>query len=440
MRAVAPSRIARSLLVPVVAIAALAAGASVAVFEAGAAETVTRTVERKTVTVRAPRPPRGTTMKSGIVTDAATGRVLWSKHARQKRLIASTTKTMTALVALARSQPSQTMRATNYQPDPAESVLGLAGGEKMTARDLITALMLASANDAADTLAVRLGGGSRADFVAAMNRRAREIGMSGTRFGNPVGLDRPLTISTARDMAKLGAVAMQTPELAAIVGRKRATLRSGSKTRRIVNRNKLVQKYSYVDGIKTGHTMKAGFLLLGSATKADARVVSVVMGAPTEAAREAESLKLLRFGRAHFKTVEPVSAGRTITELPVALQDLSVPVYVKRDVRFALRDDERYTVSVTSAAELDGPLAAGARIGTVQVTRNGRAVSESAMYLRRSIPEPPIAAVMLGLLQRILPLMLILAAAFIIGLLLVRRRARRSSNGVGQTAARATAP
>ncbi|MBI5310550.1 MAG: D-alanyl-D-alanine carboxypeptidase [Actinobacteria bacterium] len=408
---------------------------------AGAADGVTRTVTSKTVDVRTPRMPTGVSMKAGIVSDAATGRALWAMHPRQKRLIASTTKTMTALVALSRSEPGDVLRATSYRHDAAESVLGLKPGEKMTVRDLLAALMLYSANDAADTLALRLGGGSRANFVAAMNRRARALGMTDTVFGNPVGLDTPLTQSTARDMAKLAAAAMDDPELSAIVGRKRATLRSGSRTRRIVNRNKLVLRHDFVDGVKTGHTMKAGYLLVGSATKDDARVVSVVMGAPTEAARDRDSLKLLRFGRAFFKSVEPVSSGRTITDLPVALQDIEAPVYAKRDVRFALRDGERYRVEVvTTSPELEGPLAAGTRVGTVRVTRNGREAVETPVYLRKGVPEPPVAAVMLDLLQRFLPVMLGLAVVFIIGLLLMRRRARQSSKGIGRTAARATAP
>lgn len=425
---------------PLAVVAILVLIACVAAVAAGAADTATRTVEQATVRVRAPSAPKGLSMKSGIVTDAATGRVLWSRKASRRRLIASTTKTMTALVALDRSRPSQKLRATNYAHDAAESLIGLIPGEKMTAHDLITALMLVSANDAADTLALRLGGGSRKNFVAAMNRRARAIGMNDTVFGNAVGLDRPTTFSTARDMAKLGAEAMRTPELAAIVGRRRATLRSGAKTRRVVNKNHLVQRYPYVDGIKTGHTLKAGYLLLGSATKLDARVISVVMGASSEAGREQETLKLLRFGRAHFKPVEPVSAGRTLYRLPVALQDSTAPVFAKRDIRFAMRDRERYAVTITSAKELEGPLAAGSRVGTLHVEREGRPVADAPVFLRESVPEPPVAAVMLDLLQRALPLMLILAVAFIMGLLLLRRRARRGSDGVEPTAARATAP
>lgn len=435
----APRSSARGSVAAMLAVLAIASGVTAATaVPSPAAESATRTVTSKTVEVRTPRMPTGVSMKAGSVNDASTGRALWAMHPRQKRLIASTTKIMTALVALSRSTPDQTLRATDYQHDAAESVLGLKPGERMAVRDLTAALMLYSANDAADTLAARLGG--RANFVAAMNRRARALGMTDTVFGNPIGLDTPLTQSSPRDMAKLAIAAMREPELSRIVGRKRATLRSGSRTRRIVNRNKLVLRYDHVDGIKTGHTMKAGYLLVGSATKEDARVVSVVMGAPSEAARDRDSIKLLRFGRAFFKPVEPVSTGRTITELPVALQDVTAPVYAKKDVRFALRDGERYAVSVTSATELEGPIAAGTRVGVVKVTRNGRAVAETPVYLRNSVPEPPVAAVLLDLLQRFLPVMLVLTIAFIIGLLLMRRRARRSSKGIGRTAARATAP
>ncbi|MBK5230400.1 MAG: D-alanyl-D-alanine carboxypeptidase [Thermoleophilia bacterium] len=362
-------------------------------------------------------------MKSGTVIDAATGEALWSLQPHRRRLIASTTKIMTALVAISRSRPDQLLTVATYHPDPAESLVGLKPGERMTADDLLKALLLESANDAADTLAARLAS-SRAAFVAAMNRRARTLGLSETHFGNPIGLDIPRTVSSAHDLARLATVAMREPRFRSIVGRKRATLRSGSRERHILNRNKLVTDYSYVDGVKTGHTLKAGYLMVGSAVRGDARVISVVMGEPSERGRWGDSIKLLRFGRGFFKSVRPVIAGRTLTRLPVALRDSTAPVYAKRGVGFALRDGEGYAVKLAASKELDGPLAAGSRVGTVTVTRNGRKIGETAAYLRSAVPAPSIQAVLLHQLQRLLPVLLLLTIVFMIGLLLLRRRPR----------------
>ena len=150
--------------------------------------------------------------------------------------------------------------------------------------------------------------------------------------------------------------------------------------------------------------MKAGFLLVGSATKDDARVVSVVMGAPTEAARDRDSVKLLRFGRAFFKPVEPVSSGRTITELPVALQDVTAPVYAKRDVRFALRDGERYARQRHVGRRARGPARRGhARRhgqGHAQRPRGDRVAGRSCAGRCPSRRSPRCCS---DLLQRILP-------------------------------------
>lgn len=414
-------------------------GLALAVPSHAAADTITRTLGERSMNVRTPLMPTGMSMKAGTVIDATTGRALWSMHPRDSRLIASTTKIMTALVAISRSDPDQMVSATAYRPDAAESVIGLRAGERMTVTDLLKALLMESANDAADTLAATLAS-SRANFVSAMNRRARALGMTDTRFGNPVGLDSPRTVSSPRDLAKLATAAMRQRRFSSIVGRRHATLRSGSRVRRISNRNKLVQDYRWVDGIKTGHTLKAGYLLVGSATKRDARVISVVMGEPTERARWNDSIKLLRFGRGFFKSVRPVAAGRTLIELPVALQDMNAAVYAKHSVNFALRDGERYKVTLIAEKELEGPLADDSRVGTLRVLRNGREFATDAVYLRESVPAPSTQAVLLHLLQRMLPWLLMPAIVFMIGLLLLKRRARRRPQGIGTAATRPSAP
>lgn len=417
-------------LVALLCAGAIAAGAPAA----NAADTVVRTLDDRTVHVRTPHMPRGVSAKAATVIDAARGRALWSMHAHEQRLIASTTKMMTALVAISRTRPNQVLKATRYHGDAAESVIGLRPGERMTAEDLLRGLLIASANDAADTFAIRLAG-SRSAFVAAMNRRARALGLRETRFGNAIGLDTPRTVSSAHDLARLAAAAMREPRFKAIVGRKRATLRSGSVTRRIENTNKLIGRHGYVDGIKTGHTLKAGYLLVASASKADAGVISVVMGEPTEAARERDSIALLRYGRAFFKPVRPLAKRRAVTELPVALQDTTAAVYPRRDVSLALRDGERIALTLAAPEELQGPLAAGSRVGTATVRRNDRVVTEAAVYLREAIPAPPLQAVLLHLLWRMLPWLLLVAIVIMIGVMLLRRRARR----VPENLSRATA-
>src|SRR3954454_15658697 len=136
---------------------------------------------------RAPPPP-AISAPAAIVIDARTGERLYVKGADDRRAIASTTKLMTAMVALTRTKPSQVFVMPPYPLTPGESKLGLATGERMTFHDLLRAMMLPSANDAAYDVAVNIGG-SEARFVRLMNDRARALGLTETHYSTPVGLD-----------------------------------------------------------------------------------------------------------------------------------------------------------------------------------------------------------------------------------------------------------
>lgn len=390
------------------------------------AEDVTRPVSDRTVRFKNPAMPTGTKAKSAVVMDAGTGRMLWALRPRERRLIASTTKIMTAMVAISRTNPEDLLTATAYPAGAGESLLGLQPGERMTAEDLLKGLLLVSGNDAADTLAARTAT-SRGAFVDAMNSRARAIGLKNTLFGNPVGLDAPRTYSTAADLAKMTRSALQEPRFANIVNKSRATLRSGSKTRRIKNRNGLVGKYSYVDGVKTGRTIAAGFLLVGAATKEDASVISVVTGEPSESARDSDTIKLLKFGRAFYRPVQPLRRGKSALEVPVALQDIKADAFPQRDVRFAVRSGERVRVTAVVPDELEGPLAAGTRVGTATVYRSGKQVEVVPLRLRSAVPAPAFTAVAINTIWRALPWIALLALALIGAVLFARRRRVRPS-------------
>ena len=240
------------------------------------------------------RPP------SAILIDAGDGEVLLQKRPDQQRSIASTTKLMTALLALEHTRPNQVFTAPAYKALPAESKINLRAGERMRVEDLMEGLLLESANDAAVTIAQGVAG-SRRRFVEEMNKRAAQLGLTGTHYANPIGLDDPGNFSTARDLAKLAARLMRNPRFAGIVGRERSVLQSGSHRRVISNRNLLVGRYPGVDGVKTGHTIDARFVLVGSASRGDARVISVVLGEPSEAARDTDTLSLLRYGLSLFR-------------------------------------------------------------------------------------------------------------------------------------------
>ena len=251
-------------------------------------------------------PPAVPNAAAAIVVDGRNGEVMFAKRAGEQRQMASTTKLMTALLTLERTRPREVFTAAAYDAAPVESQIGLAPGEQMTVADLLEALLLESANDAAVTLAEGVSGTSEA-FVADMNARAEELGLEDTSYANPIGFDDPLSHSTARDLAALARELLARRRFARVVDLPLAELESGARPRVIDNRNTLVAAYPFVSGVKTGHTLGAGYVLVGSGRgPGGARVISVVMGEPSEAARDEDTLKLLRWGLARFNRVRVV--------------------------------------------------------------------------------------------------------------------------------------
>jgi D-alanyl-D-alanine carboxypeptidase (penicillin-binding protein 5/6) len=366
---------------------------------------------------------------SAIVIDASTGDVLYARHAHARRSIASTTKLMTAYITLARTSPDQVFPAPAYPGGAAESTIGLRAGERMSVRDLLKAVMLPSANDAANDLAVNVGG-SRARFVRMMNAHARELGLDDTHYSTPVGLDSPGNYSSAGDLARLAARLVHDRMIARIANMPSARLRTGSHVRRVINRNDLVARYRFVDGVKTGHTNGAGYVLVGAAHGHGARVISVVLGTPSISARDADSLALLRYGVKQFHRVHPVVKGRTYARAKVRYYDgRTVRLVAARDVKLTARRGARVRTRVTAPSEVEGPLAAGHEAGHVDVLVRGRVVQSVALvtaddvaaagFVRKATARIGGAAVAVALL------VLIVAVA----LLALRIRAARKSPG-----------
>jgi len=338
-----------------------------------------------------PVPPRpALDARSALLIDARTGETLYELDARARRPIASATKLMTALVTLERADPSDLFVAPAYRAGPLESRINLRTGERLLVRDLLTALLLESANDAAVTLAVGVSG-SRPAFVAEMNRRARELGLRDTRFANPIGLDDPDNFSSARDLASMAQRLLRNKRFARIVDRPQAELRSGDRSRVVRNRNRLVARVPLVDGVKTGHTRAAGYVLVGSAQGDGARVISVVLGEPSEAARDADSLELLRFGLAQFRRVRALARGRVLARVAVEHRDEKAPLAASRDLSVTVRRGSRPRVRVSAPDELEGPLPAGRRVGSVRVEVNGRRVRTAALVTTRPVAEGTLA-------------------------------------------------
>jgi D-alanyl-D-alanine carboxypeptidase (penicillin-binding protein 5/6) len=371
-------------------------------------------------------PPRVPTAASAIVVDARDGTVMFAKRPDAERSIASTTKLMTALLALEKADPHEVFTAPAYDAQPAESRINLREGERMTVHDLLEALLLESANDAAVDLAEGISG-SRQAFVDEMNARADELGLDHTSYANPIGLDQAGNYSSARDLAALATRLLRNRRFARIVDMPSATLESGIRPRTVRNRNDLVGLYPWVDGVKTGYTLNAGNVLVGAAARGPrARVVSVVLGEPTEAARDADTLTLLRWGLGQFSRVRVVARGRALATADVEHRDETARLVPRRGVVLTVRDGQRLRRRVNAPGELEGPLAAGHRVGSVTVLVDGRPVRRVALLTAAEVPGAgPLRVLVsdLGVPLTILIAVLIVLAA-ILAILRVRIRIR----------------
>lgn len=367
---------------------------------------------------------------AAILVEPSTGDVVFQRNARQERPVASTTKLMTALLTLERERLGTTFTAIRYRAAPAESVIGLRAGERLTVADLLRGLLLASANDAAATLAARIAG-SRERFVQLMNRRARELGLHDTHYANPIGLDEAGNHSSAEDLVKLTLILRRNAFFRAVTDLPSARLRTGGHPRTIVNRNTLVRTVPAVDGVKTGHTSTAGYVLVGSATRDGITVISAVLGDPTEAARDADSLTLLRYGLDHYRRMTATRRGGTYATAKLAHRDQRVNLLATRTVRRTVRRGERLTTRVVGAPrEIEGPLPARARVGTIEVRWRGRTVDRVALVTARAVSDASVAQRAGGLIERTLIVLAVAAVALgSLQVVLLRRRLQRRRGG-----------
>ncbi len=384
-------------------------------------------------------PPR-ISARNAFLVQPDTRDVVYARAPGERRPMASTAKLMTALLTLERRKLGRLVTAAPYSPVGPESVVGLRAGERLTTADLLRALLLPSANDAAATLAIDIAG-SRSRFVALMNRRAGQLRLDDTHYANPIGLDEAGGYSSARDLVELALILRRDPFFRKTVDRPRALLRSGSHRRVVVNRNDLVGRVGFVDGVKTGHTLGAGYVLVGSARRDGVTVLSAVMGDPTLGARDADSLALLRYGLSRYRSVNAVRARSRLGSVAITDQgDDRVELLAGRSANVVALRSERLRVRLVDVPEeVKGPLPAGARVGTAEVLRRGRPAARVPLVTAKAVPEATIGQRTRAWLGRTLTIVLLAALAVCtVQLVLLRRRVLRRRRGQGAGEAEAT--
>jgi D-alanyl-D-alanine carboxypeptidase (penicillin-binding protein 5/6) len=339
----------------------------------------------------APARPPGIHVRAAALIDASTGEQLYGLHSGDELAIASTTKLMTALVALQHARLGQVFKAPSLVLAAEDSQIGLAAGQRMTVGDLLTAMMLPSADDAAYDLAFNVGGHSVRRFEAMMNAEAARLGLRHTHYSTPVGLDTPGNHSTADDLVALAQHLLRTqPFLRHVVSLPSARIRVDGRPRVVTNLNTLVGRVRWVTGVKTGHTLDAGYVLVGSGHRGGMSLVSAVLGATSESARELDTLKLLDWGFDNFRVVAPVSAGQAVASRPVRGRgELRVSLVATGSFKRVLPRTAKVTTVVRAPRELRGPLRKGAISGAIVVS-DGRVVLDTIpLRLARGVPPPP---------------------------------------------------
>lgn len=318
--------------------------------------------------------------------DARTGEVLASHAAAQSLAVASTTKLMTAYVALKELELDRIVRAAPYEAIYGESLLGLEAGERVSVRDLIYGLMLRSGNDSAHDLAL-VASGSQPEFVAEMNRRAAALGLADTHYANPIGLDQPGNYSSARDLATLTQRLLRDRVFAKIVASRSAVLRSLRPPRRIQNSNDLLRMVPWATGVKTGHTFDAGYVLVASGERKGVELISVALGTPSEEARYQVSQELLEYGFSQYRRRQPVHAGQDLADPEIRYSGGQLPLRAARGVVVGLRRGQQLELDVRAPAEVEGPIRRGAKLGTATVLVDGRRAAAVPLRAGRAIPE-----------------------------------------------------
>lgn len=312
---------------------------------------------------------QGISARKAILLDAATGRVLYEKDADSRSLIASTTKIMTALVVCEQCNVLDRVRIPKEAVGIEGSSMYLQEGEVLTVQELLYGLMLRSGNDAAVALAIYCGG-TVEGFSELMNDKARLLGLQGTHFENPNGLDSPEHYSTARDLATLTAYAMKNPVFVRTVSTKTVTVGSRS----LQNHNKLLWQVEGADGVKTGFTKAAGRILVSSAVRQGRRLIAVTIDDGDDWKDHAS---MLNEGFSRYQVQQLVKAGECLGELSVIGGDTQyVRVLAQEDFFFAVSSDEAPRVVLSGQGFSYAPVVAGEEAGYAYVCIGDQAVGK----------------------------------------------------------------
>lgn len=327
--------------------------------------------------------------KSAILMEATTGKVLYEQNATESFSPASVTKIMTLLMVMEaletnKIQETDVVTVSEYASSMGGSQVFLAAGEQFTVKELIKCTVIASANDAAVALAEHTFG-SESAFVAAMNERAKELGMKSSHFENVTGLDDTTEnhVMSALDIAIMSQKLITYPIILQYSSTWMDTIRDGAFT--LTNTNRLVRYYPGATGLKTGSTVKAKFCLSATAHRNGLSLIAVVMGAETRDIRNSETMRLLDFGFSNFALYTAPEINLENVYLTKGEKD-KLPLYIEPFCMVVEKGKkEKITYSISLPGAINAPVKAGDTIGTITYILDNVEIGETSICAAETV-------------------------------------------------------
>lgn len=324
---------------------------------------------------------------AAILVEEVSGMILYAKNEHQRRAPASTTKILTAIVALEKGNLDDIVTVSRRAARTRGSTMWLKTGDRLTLKELLEGLMLCSGNDAGVAVAEHIAGSER-NFARMMNRKAKEIGALNSNFQNPHGLRAAAHYTTAYDLARLTCYALHNPEFSRLVAAREEAVEwyQGEKTRKVRNTNRLLWSFAGADGVKTGTTVEAGYCLVASATRDGRRFISVVLHSPD---RWGESSRLLEYGFNNFTLKLLASPEIALGQIKTAGgRPCEVPVYPRRPLMVVIpKGEEAHAEKRISLRQdkLTPPVKPGTVAGEVMFFFRGEKVSGVDLIIRERV-------------------------------------------------------
>lgn len=318
---------------------------------------------------------------SAVLIDQTSGRILYGKNEAKLLAMASTTKIMTAIVAIEQGKLNDVVTVSKKAAAVSGSTAGLANGEKIKLEELLYGLMLRSGNDAAIAIAEHIAG-SVENFSKLMTYKAIELGAYSTNFVSPHGLDDEKHFTTAYDLAKITSYCMKNKLFKTIVGtRSISSGITGNFNRSYSNINKFLFSFQNADGVKTGFTGNAGKCLVASASIQNERLISVILNSSN---RFAEASKLINYGLQNFTNKKIMDKGKVCSIKLKTNSKVSYDCYLNNDVYIPLEngDSEEITKEIYVPSVVNYPLQNDSIVGNIGFFKSGVLIAKFPLYNR----------------------------------------------------------